>query len=246
LRTFVPEVVDAVLLHIHGGGFTLGDPEMGDQGNSLLSTSLNLAVVSVDYRLAPEHPYPAAHDDCEAAAVWLLEHADRQFGSERLLIGGESAGAHLAAATLLRVRDRHDAIDRFAGANLAFGVYDLASGTPSQHGVGAGPDVLHAAGFEPTRRMFTPGVSEEARRDPDVSPLYADLSNLPPALFTTGTADHLFNDTLFMAVRWRAAGNRVQLLAYPGGPHGCTQLPTVSGHWTPRLLEFFRNCLTPR
>ena len=243
LRTSVPDVVNAVFLHIHGGGFTLGEPEMGDQLNSLLSKSLEIAVVSVEYRLAPEHPYPAGHDDCEAAAVWLVEHAHREFGADTLLIGGESAGAHLAAATLLRMRDRHNAIARFAGANLAFGIYDLVSGTPSQRGVGAGPDVLNAGGFEPTRSLFTPGMSDEGRRSADVAPLYADLSNLPPALFTTGTADHLFNDSLFMAARWRAAGNLTELLAYPGGPHGCTQLPSVSAHWTPRLLGFLRRCM---
>src|SRR5512132_3473605 len=122
LRTFVPDQVDAVFLHIHGGGFVTGSPEMTDLLHEILSKELNLAFVSVDYRLAPEHPYPAGPDDCEAAALWLLEHAEREFGSPRLLIGGESAGAHLAACTLLRLRDR-DAVDRFCGANLVFGIY---------------------------------------------------------------------------------------------------------------------------
>ena len=98
LRTFVPDQVDAVFLHIHGGGFVTGSPEMTDLLHEILSKELNLAFVSVDYRLAPEHTYPAGPDDCEAAALWLLEHAEREFGSARLLIGGESAGAHLAGA----------------------------------------------------------------------------------------------------------------------------------------------------
>ncbi len=75
VRTFVPDQVDAVFLHIHGGGFAAGSPEMTDLLHEILSKELNLAFVSVDYRLAPEHPYPAGPDDCEAAAVWLLEHA---------------------------------------------------------------------------------------------------------------------------------------------------------------------------
>ena len=132
LRTFVPDQVDAVFLHIHGGGFVTGSPEMTDLLHEILSKELNLAFVSVDYRLAPEHPYPAGPDDCEAAALWLLEHAEHEFGSAHLLIGGESAGAHLAACTLLRLRDR-DAVDRFCGANLVFGIYDLGR-TPSQRG----------------------------------------------------------------------------------------------------------------
>ena len=116
LRTFVPEGGDAqaVMLHIHGGAWIMGAPEMSDLTNLMLSAELGIAVVSVDYRLAPEHPYPAGHDDCEAAAVWLLEHAEPEYGSARLLIGGESAGGHLAAVTLLRMRDRHDAIIAFS------------------------------------------------------------------------------------------------------------------------------------
>src|SRR5205807_490450 len=118
------------------------------------------AFVSVDYRLAPEHPYPAGPDDCEAAALWVLEHAERELGSDRLLIGGESAGAHLAACTLLRLRDRHDAVDRFDAANLVFGVYDLG-GTPSQRGMTERPDLLTAEQIEYFTELFTPGRSVE-------------------------------------------------------------------------------------
>jgi acetyl esterase/lipase len=96
-----------------------------------LATRAHLAVASVDYRLAPEHPFPAGPDDCEAAACWLVEHAQREFGTSRLLIGGESAGGHLSALTLLRMRDRHGAADAFCGANLVFGAFDLGM-TPSQ------------------------------------------------------------------------------------------------------------------
>src|SRR5262249_39047583 len=126
LRTLTPAEPDAVLFHIHGGAWMAGSPEMMDQLHEIMVDAHNLAVVSVDYRLSPEHPYPAGPDDCEAAACWLLENAGAEFGCERLLIGGESAGAHLAAVTLLRLRDRHDAVDRFLGANLVFGAYDLS------------------------------------------------------------------------------------------------------------------------
>jgi len=242
LRTFVPEQVDAVFLHVHGGGFIAGSPEMTDLLHEALSTELNLAFVSVDYRLAPEHPYPAAPDDCEAAAVWLLEHAASEFGASRLLIGGESAGAHLAACTLLRMRDRHDAIDHFLGANLVFGIYDLGR-TPSQRGVRPRPDILSVEQIEFVAEQFTPGMSAEDRRDPDISPLYADLHNLPPALFTVGTDDHLVDDTLFMAARWQLAGNSTELLVYPEGPHACVAMPSIIGHWFPRLTDFLRQCM---
>jgi acetyl esterase len=238
LRTFVPDQVDAVFLHIHGGGFVTGSPEMTDLLHEILSKELKLAFVSVDYRLAPEHPYPAGPDDCEAAALWLLEHAEREFGSARLLIGGESAGAHLAACTLLRLRDR-DAVDRFCGANLVFGIYDLGR-TPSQRGVPERPDLLTVEQIEYFAKLFTPDMSPEDRRDPGVSPLYADLHGLPPALFTVGADDHLVDDTLFLAGRWELAGNDAELLVYPEGPHGCIGMPSVLERWFPQLSDFLR------
>ncbi|MFO7591558.1 MAG: alpha/beta hydrolase [Acidimicrobiia bacterium] len=242
LRTFVPERVDGVLLHFHGGGWIVGTPEMMDPFHAALSAAANVAIVSVDYRLAPEHPFPAGPDDCEAAAVWLVEHAEAEYGSSRLLIGGESAGAHLAALTLLRMRDRHDAVDRFVGANLVMGVYDVG-GTPSQRGVGAGPDVLDPEGIRFFTEMFTPGLTPDQRRDPEISPLYADLHGLPPALFTAGATDHLVDDTLFLVSRWRLAGNDTQLVVYPESPHAFIAMPSVAGHFFPRLIAFLQGCL---
>jgi acetyl esterase/lipase len=157
-------------------------------------------------------------------------------------VSGESAGAHLAAVTLLRVRDRHGAVDRFRGANLVFGVYDLAA-SPSKTGIGAGPDILDPHMMETTRRWFLPGSTADEMRAPDISPMYADLTGLPPALFTAGTADHLVDDTIMMAARWELFGNRTEMLLYPGAPHGCTFLPSVAQHWNPRLADFLRSCL---
>jgi acetyl esterase/lipase len=220
----------------------LGAPEMMDALNEVVVDTCNVAVVSVDYRLAPEHPYPAGPDDCEDAATWLVEHAADELGSDRLLIAGESAGAHLTAVTLVRMRDQHEAAHAFLGANLMFGAYDL-SRTPSQRGVGIDPerDIIDSSGFP--LDLYLPGMSSEERRDPDVSPLYADLRDLPPALFSVGSNDHLVDDTLFMAARWELAGNRTQVLVYPEAPHGCMALPSVAPHFFPRLFDFFRDCL---
>ncbi len=242
LRTFRHDHPDGVLLHIHGGAWMAGSPEMMDLLNEIIVDKCTVSVVSVDYRLAPEHPYPSGPDDCEIAACWLLEHAVNEFGSDRLLIAGESAGAHLAAVTLLRMRDKHGAADRFLGANLVFGAYDL-SRTPSQRGVGiaTGTDILDGTGFP--LDLYLPGMSEEHRRDPDISPLYADLGGMPAALFSVGTNDHLLDDTLFMASRWEAAGNPSELLVYPDTPHGCIALPSVAAHFFPRLFDFLCHCL---
>ena len=242
LRTFKHEQPKGVLLHIHGGAWMAGSAEMMDLLNEVIVDKCDVSVVSVEYRLAPEHPYPSGPDDCEAAACWLLEHAAEEFGSDRLLIAGESAGAHLAAVTLLRMRDKHHAVDSFPGAILVFGAYDL-SRTPSQRSVGIAPgaDILDGTGFP--LELFLPGMSEAERRDPDISPLYADLSGLPPALFCVGTNDHLLDDTLFMAARWEVAGNQSELLVYPDTPHGCIALPSVAAHFFPRLFDFLDRSL---
>ncbi|HZU80571.1 MAG TPA: alpha/beta hydrolase fold domain-containing protein, partial [Acidimicrobiales bacterium] len=180
---------------------------------------------SVDYRLAPEHPFPAGPDDCESAALWLLDAAGPEFGTERLLVGGESAGAHLAALTLVRLRDRLGSVERFAGANLVFGQYDM-SGTPSVRRWGPRNLVISTPIIEWFADNFLPGLSAEERRRPGISPLFADLSGLPPALFTVGALDPLLDDSLFMHARWQGAGNSSELRVYPESPHGFTAFPS--------------------
>lgn len=225
VRLFRPEGTPrALYLHLHGGGWILGDPTMGDPDNTRLASKHGLVVLSVDYRLAPEHPYPAAPDDCEAAAAWLLEKGRAEFGAEKMMIGGESAGGHLALVTGLRVRDRLKAAPHLLGLNLVFGWYDV-NGTPSQFGNGGHPDMLSPEGLRFMADCFTPGLSEEARRDPDISPLFADLAGLPPCLLSVGSLDHLRDDSLFLAPRLSAAGVDVQLEVYPDSPHGYQALP---------------------
>ena len=119
--------VAGVFLEIHGGGFYLGSAAGSDVRNRALADALGLAVVSVDYRLAPEHPWPAAPDDCETAALWLADQAQHRFGTTKLSIGGFSAGATLAMTTLLRLRDRR--IAAYGSAVLQFGTYDLSGQT---------------------------------------------------------------------------------------------------------------------
>ncbi len=225
VRLFVPEEPKAMFLHIHGGAWVLGRPQMSEPRNEYLATHHGLAVLSVDYRLAPEHPYPAGPDDCEAAAAWMLEHGPERWGTDQMFIGGESAGGQLAAATLLRVRDRLGAIDRVLGANLVFGCYDLR-GTPSTFGNGGNPDVIYPEGLQFNIESFTPGMSDAERRDPDVSPLFADLSGLPPCLVSVGTFDHLADDSYFFAVRMAAAESPVELAVYPDSPHGFMNFPS--------------------
>ncbi len=226
LRVLAPQgEARGAFLHIHGGGWVLGAADEQDLLLEAVAETAGLCAVSVDYRLAPEHPYPAAHDDCEDAALWLLEHGSVELGvPPRFAIGGESAGAHLSVATLIRLRDRHGISGAFAAANLVFGVFDLG-GTPSRRSWGDRRLVLTDTGMTWFTSCLAGGRDAQALRDPDLSPLYADLRDLPPALFTVGTADPLLDDSLFMAARWQAAGNRAELRVYEEGCHAFTAFP---------------------
>jgi acetyl esterase/lipase len=234
VRVIAPEEPRGVYLHFHGGGWTLGAAHHQDVPNRRIAQATGLAVVSVDYRLAPEDPYPAGPDDCEAAALWLVEHAEREFGTRRLVIGGESAGAHLSVVTLLRLRDRHG-LAPFAAANLLFGAYDLAL-TPSARRWGERNLILSTPIVEWCVNHFAP---EPLRRHPDVSPLYADLAGLPPALLSVGTEDPLLDDSLFLHARWLAAGNEARLSVWPGAFHGFNAFPIpIAERSNAEIVEF--------
>jgi acetyl esterase/lipase len=131
LRVIAPQRPRGIYLHLHGGGWVLGGADMQDPMLERIADNTGQAVVAVEYRLAPEYPYPAGPDDCEAAAAWLVQNGKREFGTGVLTIGGESAGGHLTAVTILRMRDRHGYIE-FRGANVVYGAFDLSSADLAQ------------------------------------------------------------------------------------------------------------------
>ena len=218
LRVIAPKSPRGILFHIHGGGWSLGAPELNDPLLESIADGANVACVSVEYRLAPEHPYPAGPDDCEAAALWLARSAAAEFGTTRLWIGGESAGAHLAVLTLLRLRDRHKLgpfCRREPGVRLLRPL-DVAQPAPLGRAQPGALDADHPG----VRGFFVPDPAR--RRDPDVSPLYADLAGMPPALFTVGTLDPLLDDSLFLT---RAGSRPAVTPSSPSGPAASTALP---------------------
>jgi acetyl esterase/lipase len=227
LRIIAPEgEPTGTFLHLHGGGWTLGESDGQDVRLQRLARETGLTVVSVEYRLAPENPYPAGPDDCEAAALWLIgEEGQAALASPGPRgIGGDSAGGQLAAATLLRLRDRHGITGAFDAAVLQYGCFDLSM-TPSQRLWGERNLVLSGPIIMWFSDQFLPAHDREARRDPDISPLFADLTGMPPAIFTIGTEDPLLDDTLFMEARWRQAGHPTELRIWPEAPHGFVSLP---------------------
>ena len=245
-RVFVPEgPATAVYLHFHGGGMMIGAPEMSDPSSVDLRDRFGMAVVSVDYRLAPEHPHPAGPDDGVAVAEWLLANAEREFGSGRLLLGGESAGGYMSAIVLLRIRDELHAAHRVDGANLVFGVYDWGR-SPSQRGIRpiAGPDLLDPVGIAFFTDCYLPGLTDDERRDPSISPAFADLRDMPPALMSVGTSDHLLDETLVLSARWAAAGSEVDLVVLPEMPHGFMAVPgKMTGLWARRTNAWFADII---
>lgn len=216
VRILVPEsaTIRGVYLDIHGGGFYMGSAARSDARNRHLADALGVAVVSVDYRLAPEHPWPSAPDDCETAALWLLDQAETHLGTTRLAIGGASAGATLAMTTLLRLRDQGVA-NSFAGIALQVGTYDMSGQTPAGRLIADEYFIQAYAGH----------VAD--RTNPDISPVYGDLRDLPPTLLVVGSLDILLEDNLALAARLSAAGGEVDLRIYPECLHGFTSFPTA-------------------
>jgi len=245
-RLFLPDGdATAIYLHFHGGGMILGAPQMSDIGNNAFCERFGVAVVSVDYRKAPEHPFPAGPDDGVAVADWLLNKGRDEFGSDRLILGGESAGGYMTALVTLRIRDELSAIDHVDGANIVFGVHDWGR-SPSQRGIRPhdGPDILDPDGIEFFADCYLPGRTDDERRDPSISPAFADLRNLPPALMSVGTCDHLLDDTLMLAGRWGAAGNRVELFVAPDLPHGFMAFPCgITNRWAETTFAWFGGIL---
>jgi len=214
-------------LHIHGGGWTMGSNAWQDRRLWRLGRAAGVRVVSIEYRLAPEHPFPAGLDDCLTVAEHLAD------GDSATVIGGESAGAHLAALVLIRLGDR------FCGANLAYGCFDLGM-SDSQRNWGSRHVIISTPAIRWHIDQLLPGLDERARRSPAISPLFADLAGLPPALLTVGTEDPMFDDSVQLAARWPGA----ELDVYPGGFHAFDLFPLRMAEVArQRQQHFVRRCL---
>jgi acetyl esterase/lipase len=212
-----------VVLDFHGGGWAIGNAQMNDGLNAELIAACDVVVVSVDYRLAGATLIGCIMDDCLAASRWLLAGGLPEYETLPVYMLGESAGGHLAAATLLRLKAWPALLRRIDGAVLYYGVYDLA-GTPSVREAGAGTLVLHGPSMLDSLRLLTPGLTDQQRRQAPLSPLYGDLEGLPAAILIAGQRDPLRDDSIDMARRWREFAE-VELHLPPEAPHGFIRFP---------------------
>ena len=217
--------IKAVFMHIHGGGWVLQDEKSQDSTLQSIADATGLLCISIGYRLAPEHPFPAGPEDCYDVAEWLVDNAEKKFGAPLSFVGGESAGGHLSvlvAIHLLQSPKNEYSSFAFKGLLLHFGCYDLTF-TPHAYNFNKPvPLVLDLDLMIHYVEVLCPGMSEEDKKHPSVSPIYANLYDLklPPALFTCGTEDCLLDDTIFMSSKWMMAGGETIVKIIPGGAHG--------------------------
>ena len=213
------------LIYLHGGGWSIGSPATHGKLARQLCVGAGVVVVSVDYRLAPEHPFPTPLDDCVAATRWTRANIARWGGDPgRLTVGGDSAGGNLSAAV---VNDLRNEIE-FRGALLIYGAFDVLGAWRDydRYAPEEDPILPKAAMKLMLDAYFSGGASND---DPRVSPLKADLSHFPPACLICGTWDPLFGDSLAFHDKLRAAGRRATLHRYEGMPHAFLQLPVSDG-----------------
>jgi len=214
-----------VVLDFHGGGWVIGNAQMNDAFNVAMVNTCDVTVVSVDYRLAISTPIEGLMEDCLCAARWLLNEDGDEFADLPVIVVGESAGAHLAAATLLALKLWPSLLQRVSGALLYYGVYDL-TGTASVRAASAETLVLDGPGMVEAFRRLTPGLNDQQRRQPPLSPLYGDFTDFPPALLFAGELDPLRDDTLDLADRWMKSAP-VEVHVLPSSPHGFIHFPTA-------------------
>ena len=216
-----------VLLYFHGGGWVLGNLDTEEDTCLALAKRTPCIAVSVDYRLAPEHPYPAAPEDCYAALLWVAEHG-RELGADpgRIAVSGESAGANLASVLTLMSRDRKGPAIAFQALFYpATNLGDSTTGSVKDFGEGF---FLTGRDMEGARAMYVPDKKDWS--SPYVSPLLApDLSLLPPALVVTAGCDPLRDDGEAYAGRLKDAGVQVKYVCYEEMIHAFLLLFKSSG-----------------
>lgn len=224
VRIYTPEGDGPFALHVtfHGGGFVIGSLDTHHAVAQGIAAGSSSVVVSVDYRLAPEHPYPAATEDCYAATVWAAEHAS-ELGADadRLTVGGDSAGGNLATVVTTMSRDRGGPEIRLQV--LVYPVTDPEADLPSRHENGEGY-FLTTSTMDWFHECYLQGQDLHPYNAPLQNP---DLSGLPPALVITAEFDPLRDEGEAYGRRLEEAGVPVTVSRYDGQIHGFASMPTL-------------------
>jgi acetyl esterase/lipase len=191
-------------------------------------------VISVEYRLAPEHPFPASPDDCYDVAEYLVDNALSTYGGPLKFIGGESAGSNLTALTTLHLLDTRPNFS-LAGVILNYGIFDLSL-LPCAR-TWTNPLILTTKSINHFYDAYLPNMSPNDRRDPAISPMYHPIfqypgsqlasaakypgkkPRLPPALFLCGTQDAVLDDQVLMSFKWQIGGGEARIKFIEGAPH---------------------------
>ena len=211
------------LLWIHGGGYVMGSAGDTDRTLAHIALETDCTVFSVDYRLAPEHAYPAALDDCFDCLLWLQEHANQlKIDPARIAIGGASAGAGLTAALALRARD--EGTQQVLFQLLIYPMLDHRHRTPSSRAI-QDPNLWNEQTNRLAWALYLGALTDHDEIPPYASAsLAADLTNLPPAFVCVGDLDIFLDEDIDYAQRLLQAGVPTELHVYPGAIHGFDML----------------------
>ncbi len=237
IRVYRPKAADGgVLVYFHGGGWVLGGLDSHDETCRRLAAGSGAVVVAVDYRLAPETPFPGAANDCYNATAWVAGHA-RELGltGQRLAVGGDSAGGNLAAVTAQMARDR-------SGPDIAFQlliypVTDTCFERPSYRENGEGY-LLTRQAMEWFWNLYDPKAAHRA--DPYAAPMVGNLVGLPPALVQVAEFDPLRDEGIAYAEGMQAAGGDVRLSCYDGMMHGFFAMIDAAGEAVAEACQALR------
>jgi acetyl esterase/lipase len=218
--------------------------DWSDELLDAIAKATNLTVISPEYRLAPEHPYPCGPEDCFDVTEYLVDNSANSYGGPLKFIGGESAGSMLSMLTFLHLLETRPAFS-FQGAVFVYGLFDWSL-SPSSNNWNT-PLVMRTENVKRFGEAYLGNRTIEERRDPAISPLYhpvfrypgsqitslEDLKaeankkkvKLPPALFICGTLDPVIDDTIMMSFKWQIAGGEALVKLISGGPHGYQLFP---------------------
>ncbi|WP_259668368.1 alpha/beta hydrolase [Rhizobium lentis] len=220
LRLISPgDVVCGLYVHFHGGAWVMGNARLDDRITRPIARDCRILVAGVDFHNAADDRLDLSLQDSKVAIEWLVDHL-AELEVERIIVGGESSGAHLAAEALLHLRERGKA-ERVVGFVSMCGAFDLGGSQSLRLSTGRSLVIDGRSALRNLQRL-TPSLSGREAK----GPLFADLSGVPPALLVAGALDPILDDSISMYERWQSQSGNADCVIFPEAPHGFNRLPT--------------------